>query len=88
MQLLPQIIQERCPRTILLRYLIPQIRIAIHHFVCNCGVRDGGEVTAGTFYFHAFSTAVIQNFVVAVAFGFGYEIDVLDVSVFIEYYIT
>ena len=37
-------------------------------------------MTTGTFNLHAFSTAVVQNFVVAIAFGFGYEIDVLDVS--------
>lgn len=37
-------------------------------------------MTTDTFNLHAFSTALVQNFVVAIAFGFGYEIDVLDVS--------
>ena len=59
---------------------ILQLIVVFHHIVCDGGVGDGGEVTTGTFNLHAFSTAVVQNFVVAIAFGFGYEIDVLDVS--------
>lgn len=70
----------------LLRYHIPQICVALHHIIGNCGVRDGGKVTASTFNLHAFSTAVIQNFVISVAFGFGYEIDVFDVGAILEHY--
>lgn len=69
-----------------LRYHISQIRIDLHHIIGNGGVGNGGEVTTGTFNLYAFSTAVVQNFVVAVAFGFGNEIDVLDVGTFLEYY--
>lgn len=43
-------------------------------------------MAAGTFNFHAFSTAVVQHFIIAVTFGFGYEIDVLDVGAFFERY--
>lgn len=43
-------------------------------------------MAAGTFNLHVFSTAIVQNFVVAVAFGFGYKIDVLDVGAFLKYY--
>lgn len=65
---------------LLLRYHIPQIRITLHYIVCDGGVGDCGEVTAGTFNLHAFSTAVVKHFIVAVAFGFGNEIDVFDVG--------
>lgn len=43
-------------------------------------------MTTGTFYLYAFSTAVVQNFIVAVAFGFGNEIDVFDVGAILEHY--
>jgi len=43
-------------------------------------------VAAATFNLHVFSTAIVQNFVVAVAWGFGYKIDVLDVGAFLKYY--
>ena len=68
------------------RYHLSQIRIALHHIIGNGGVGNSGEVTTGTFYFHVFSTAIVQNFVVAVAFGFSNEIDVLDVGAFLEHY--
>ncbi len=70
----------------LLRYHIPQICVAFHHIIGNCGVRDGGKVTASTFNLYAFCTTVIQHFVVAVTFGFGNEIDVFDVGAFLEHY--
>lgn len=43
-------------------------------------------MTTGTLNLYAFCTAIVQNFVVTVAFGFGNEIDVLDVGAFLEYY--
>lgn len=43
-------------------------------------------MTTSAFYFHAFCTAVVQNFVVAVAFGFSNEIDELNVGAFLEHY--
>lgn len=65
---------------ILLRYHIHQIGIAFHYIVCDGAIGDGGEVAAGTLNLYAFCTAVVQNFIVAIAFGFGNEIDVFDVG--------
>ncbi len=70
----------------LLRYYIPQISIVFHYIVCDGGVGDGGEVTTDTFNLYAFCTTVIRHFVVTIAFGFGYKIDVFDVSAFLEHY--
>lgn len=43
-------------------------------------------MTTGTLNLYAFSTAVVKHFIIAVAFGFGYEIYVLDVGAFFEHY--
>lgn len=43
-------------------------------------------MTTGTLNLHAFSTTVVKHFIVAVAFGFGYEIDVFDVGAILEHY--